>query len=55
MPEPSATVTAECVGCRSRREIEAGEVAPDSLPFCNKCGSPMVAVRATARGGKGSR
>ena len=43
------TVTAECVACKARREIRAGEVAPGDMPMCDKCYSPMVAIRAQAK------
>lgn len=39
-------VVARCVACGHRREIGAGEIAPDELPICDKCGSPMVAESA---------
>lgn len=52
--EPKATtVTAQCVACNARREIEAGEVGPEGVPMCDKCYMPMVAVRASAQLGGG--
>jgi uncharacterized protein (DUF934 family) len=40
------TVLAECVACGQQREIKAGEVAQDDHPCCNRCGFPMIAVKA---------
>ena len=42
-------VTAECVGCKKRREIRDGEIAPGDMPMCTICFMPMIAVRATLR------
>lgn len=39
-------IVAQCVACGHRRDIQAGEVAPDELPMCDKCFSPMIAVSA---------
>lgn len=43
------TVTAQCVVCKHRREIKAGEVPLGGLPECDKCHSVMVAVKASGR------
>lgn len=44
-----ATVTARCISCGTRREIEAGEVPEDEMPVCKEpgCYSLMVAEKAT--------
>lgn len=42
------TVTVQCVACKARKEIVAGDVSPDSVPMCDRCYNPMVAVSATA-------
>jgi len=39
-------VTAQCVHCKARRDIEAFEVPPGEMPMCERCHSPMVAVSA---------
>lgn len=39
-------VEVRCIGCKSTREIKAGEIAPGDHPMCTKCGMPMVAVEA---------
>ena len=36
---------AKCIECGARREIKPGEIAPDDVPMCHKCGSVMVAER----------
>lgn len=42
-------VIAECVACKARKEIHAGEVREHDMPVCDKCYSPMVAVSARAK------
>ncbi len=42
-------VVVECVGCKARRKIRAGEVADDDVPMCKECFMPMVPIRAEAR------
>lgn len=46
-------ITAQCVGCKSKREIDHAESRKLSLqrsvPMCEKCGMPMVAVLAKVR------
>jgi hypothetical protein len=37
-------VVAQCVGCKAEKNVGPGE----GQPFCDKCGSVMVAVRAEA-------
>jgi len=44
-----AVVKARCIGCKSTREIKAGEIAPGDHPLCTKCHMPMVAIGAEAR------
>jgi hypothetical protein len=46
--KPKATVTVQCVACKDRREIAAGEVGRGDVPMCQKCFMPMVSVRAAA-------
>lgn len=41
-----AVVTAECIGCKARRDIRAGEIPKEEVPMCQKCFNPMVAVKA---------
>jgi len=43
------TVTAECVVCGSRRDIKPGDIPAGETPFCEKCYSPMIAVKASAK------
>jgi hypothetical protein len=45
----SVTVRVECVQCRSQKDIGPGDVEPGSVPFCDKCYMPMVAVSAKAK------
>ena len=42
-------VTARCVGCGHERDIQAGEVAPDDMPMCERCFMPMIAAHARAK------
>lgn len=42
-------IVAECVGCKNKREIMAGEVAPDEVPICDKCLMPMVVKSVKVR------
>jgi hypothetical protein len=42
-------VIAECIVCKHRKEIRAGEVAKDDVPMCPRCFNPMVAVSASAK------
>lgn len=43
-------ITAQCVGCKARREIDDAEserlTLSHSIPMCEKCFMPMVAVAA---------
>ena len=39
-------VTAECIGCHSRRDIFAGEIPTGGQPMCSQCGMPMIAVKS---------
>lgn len=48
-PPRDVTVTAQCIGCGARREIRAGEIAPDDMPMCDQCMMPMIAVSAKVR------
>lgn len=41
-----AIVRAKCIGCGAIRDIRPGGVAPDDMPICDKCCSPMVAMSA---------
>ena len=43
------TVKVKCVCCGSTKDIKPGEVARDNMPMCDKCFSPMVAVKASSR------
>ena len=43
------TVLAECIACHQQMDIKAGEFGPDDYPCCNRCGSPVIAVKAIAR------
>ncbi len=45
----TVTVTVQCVACKARKEIVAGDVSPGSVPFCDRCHNPMVAVSAKAK------
>ena len=36
-------VIAKCIACNNKREIQAGEVEKGDMPFCEKCGSMMIA------------
>lgn len=45
-------VTAECVSCKTRKDIGPGEVPAGEMPTCPKCYSPMVAVSASAKSGR---
>jgi hypothetical protein len=46
-------ITAQCVGCKAKREIDDAEserlTAEMSVPICDKCFMPMVAVAAKAK------
>jgi len=41
-------VVVRCVRCKAEREVHAGG-DPDDVPMCERCFSPMVAVRAIRR------
>ena len=43
------TVKVKCVSCGTIKEIKPGEVARNDVPMCDKCFSPMVAVKASSR------
>lgn len=45
----TVSIMARCVMCKATRTIEAGEVAPDDMPMCKVCYSPMVAEGAVAK------
>lgn len=38
-------ITLQCVGCKRKVEVSAGEVEPEEVPMCKNCFSPMVAVK----------
>ena len=40
------SIILKCVGCKSR---ETRAVMPTDMPFCEKCGSPMIVEKVTAR------
>lgn len=42
-------VIARCVSCQHEQDVKAGEVPEGEVPMCEKCMSPMVAVRAEFR------
>jgi NAD-dependent SIR2 family protein deacetylase len=41
-------LTAKCVECGEKRDIQAGEVDAGDMPMCNKCGGVMIADSARA-------
>ena len=41
------TVIVECPVCKSRREIEAGELSSGDVPLCKNDGTPMWAKSAS--------
>jgi hypothetical protein len=47
--EVETVVIAECVACKARKEIHAGEVGKNDMPTCDKCYNPMVAVSVKAK------
>jgi hypothetical protein len=48
-----AKIQVRCVGCGAVRDVGEDESraisAADSVPFCKKCGSPMVAIKIEAK------
>jgi hypothetical protein len=42
----TVTVEVQCIMCKTKRDIKAGEIAPGDHPMCNKCFGPMVPTRA---------
>ena len=48
MKVKSALLTVECIGCKARRTVDEAEskklTAELSMPMCEKCYMPMVAV-----------
>lgn len=42
------SVTVKCVACGHQKDVGIGEVPAGELPMCEKCGSPMAAVKAKA-------
>ncbi len=44
--QPTCVLTVKCVSCKAKRDIEAGTPEAQSMPFCDKCGSVMVAHSA---------
>lgn len=44
-----ATVTAQCVSCKKKRKIKAGEIPKGDQPMCDDCYMPMVAVSAESK------
>ena len=44
-----AIVTVQCVSCHTRRDIREGEIEPGEQPFCEKCYSPAVPIKAEVR------
>ena len=42
----STKVIAKCITCGAKREIKAKEVPAGEMPFCEKCGSIMLAEEA---------
>lgn len=42
-------VIAKCIGCGKKKEVRAGEVASDDVPFCDSCGNICVAEKAEVR------
>ena len=47
--EKWVVVRARCVGCGHERDIQAGEVAPNDVPMCERCFMPMIAAHARAK------
>lgn len=45
----STYVIVECIACKARREIEAGEVPANEVPMCSKCFNPMVPKTAVVK------
>ena len=39
-------IIVKCVGCQAKRAVKAGEVAPHEQPTCERCGMPMVPIKA---------
>ena len=39
-------VIVKCISCGNKRDIGAGEVPVGEMPFCDKCGSVMIAEKA---------
>jgi hypothetical protein len=46
-------ITAQCIGCKTKREIdeiESERLSRDnSVPMCEKCYMPMIAVRTKGK------
>jgi len=42
-------IVAECLGCKDIKEIKANEIQKGEQPICNKCGMPMIPLRAIWR------
>lgn len=46
-------ITAQCVGCKRRKDIDEAESKrlseTHSVPMCEDCGMPMVAVRSQGK------
>lgn len=41
-------VIVKCVDCNRTREVGLGDVAPDDVPMCDRCGAPMVPTSAAS-------
>lgn len=39
-----AVVTVQCVSCRKKRDVRAGEISANDVPLCDTCFMPIVAV-----------
>jgi len=49
------TVLVECVACGQQRDIKENEIGPDDYPGCNRCGSPVVAVKVKRKAARKAR
>lgn len=45
----TVVVIVECVGCKARREIGAGEIKEGDFPTCERCSMPMVTLKAVTK------
>jgi rRNA maturation endonuclease Nob1 len=43
-------IIAECIACKQQMDIHENEFRPDDYPCCNRCGSPVVAIKAVSKG-----